>query len=471
MSGMRKQWWITASCVVAISTLLTTSATAQTGHDLVVADYQKRRTAMLAEAGQRHLQLGSWARDKGLVPQATAQFLRAVVVSEGRNPGAVKVLGIMRGFGPAFWKKRRKQPSTGLIADFGRRLAAIETKTRKGHMALAHRAARAGLVDESKQHWRRILALGGEVEVDGKGVVRLDGKEVPATVAGWLRDQTTEVNNSKLAFEAAGKSAPQLENLKQHESELLVVRTDLAAAQARKLHALGSALFPHLRKRLDGEPSRRLQLYVFARHDDYQSYLEARRLDGPGNAKGLCDYGAFQTLVSAEGLASEDLHALVLHELSHLFFFATAPAVMPDWFAEGFAETFGGQGTFAWDGKKLQVGGMMRRDRIDDLKKDPMPLRDLLRTGAAALLARDQGRGHRFYAQCWALHRFLLQERGAWRARFLFFEAECRGGILGAPERGRPTPNPVPATAVFQRLFAQDLDRIEQEFRAWLAAL
>ena len=94
---------------------------------------------------------------------------------------------------------------------------------------------------------------------------------------------------------------------------------------------------------------------IVARHDDYQSYLEARRLDGPGNAKGLCDYGAFQTLVSAEGLASEDLHALVLHELSHLFFFATAPAVMPDWFAEGFAETFGGQGTFDWDGKKLQV--------------------------------------------------------------------------------------------------------------------
>ena len=52
----------------------------------------------------------------------------------------------------------------------------------------------------------------------------------------------------------------------------------------------------------------------------------------------------------------------MLHELSHLFWFGCAPVAMPDWYAEGFAESFGGQGTFTWDGAKLAIGGLMRRD-------------------------------------------------------------------------------------------------------------
>ena len=68
-------------------------------------------------------------------------------------------------------------------------------------------------------------------------------------------------------------------------------------------------------------------------------------------------------------------------------FFGTAPAFLPDWYAEGFAESFGGQGTFTWDGKTLQTGGLLAKHRLAALQQAPLPLRELL-AGSSGRLAR-----------------------------------------------------------------------------------
>src|SRR5262249_9718447 len=143
-----------------------------------------------------------------------------------------------------------------------------------------------------------------------------------------------------------------------------------------------------------------------------------------------------QTLICGEGLADPELQAVALHELSHLFFYGTAPAFLPDWYAEGFAETFGGQGTFTWDGKALQTGGLFDRRPIDGLRKAPLPLRELLAADASRLLATDHDKGMRFYTESWALQRFLRGEKTAWQGRFRQWEAQCRGAVLGAPQGG-----------------------------------
>ncbi len=440
------------------------------------ADYEKKCASLLAEAGQRHLRLGSWARDQGLVPQATAQFLRAVEVCEGHNPGAMTVLSVMRDLGDAFWKQRRKKPSKALLAEFDKRAAAAETKNRADHLELAQRAAAADLTPQARRHYRKVLELGGELARDDKGVWRIEGKKIEGALAEWLKGETRDDRQGRPLFEAAGSAAPRLRGLVVHEDEQLQVRTDLPGDAAAKLHALGRALFPHLRERLEGAPSRRLVLTVFRQHADYVAYLTARGMaDGVGGL-GLADYGTFQTLVSSQAadgspLAEPDLHALLLHELSHLYFFAVAPAVMPDWFAEGFAETFGGQGTFTWDGAALKVGGLMHRQRIDAVKAAVIPLRELVDLRAGALLARDKDKAALFYAQCWALHRYLMQPDCPWHARLEFFEAKCRGLVLGAPEGGQRAPNQVPASVLFQQLFAEDLAQLDAAFRAWLAHL
>ncbi|MBI1852461.1 MAG: hypothetical protein HYR85_19135 [Planctomycetes bacterium] len=40
------------------------------------------------------------------------------------------------------------------------------------------------------------------------------------------------------------------------------------------------------------------------------------------------------------------------------------PVVMPSWYAEGFTETFGGEGTFTWDGTKLDAKKAMSPSRL-----------------------------------------------------------------------------------------------------------
>ena len=57
------------------------------------------RQRLFFQTGHRHLELGLWCRDKGLVAQASMQFIAAVEASEHRHPGAERVLSIMRSLG------------------------------------------------------------------------------------------------------------------------------------------------------------------------------------------------------------------------------------------------------------------------------------------------------------------------------------------------------------------------------------
>ncbi|HEX6813940.1 MAG TPA: hypothetical protein VF384_20120 [Planctomycetota bacterium] len=441
-------------------------AAAQSANDLLVAEYQKRRKEELIATGQRHVDLGWDIRDSGLIQQATWQYVRAVELSEGEHEGAKLVLNIVRNYGEAFWRDRKKTPSKQALANYEKRAAAIEREDQKGQIKLAKLAQKAKLNGRMTEHWLNVLRFGARIEI-GKGVGKIEGETVPAEFAEWLQQQTAEVNGGKRRFEPAGEKAPRVANVREVGSSQLVVRTDVPGAVVEQLHTLGVALWPFLQERLGGTPIRPLGLFVFSKRADYEEYLRACGHGSALGGSGLCDYGTFQTLVCAEGLADEDLHALVLHELSHLFWFGCAPIAMPDWYAEGFAESFGGQGTFTWDGTKLTLGGLMRRDRLDAVKKEPMALAELLAGDAAQLLATDHGKGMRFYAQCWALQRFLLQPGGVWREKFLAWEAECRGALPGATSTMQLGKTQA-AVAGFDRLFGKDLQAIETAFLDWL---
>jgi hypothetical protein len=444
-------------------------ARAQSAGDMVLADYQRQRDAQLADAGQRHLQVGSWARKQGLVPQSASEFVRAVEVAEGKCPGATTVLGLMRSYGEAFWRGNKKHPQKALLSEFARRARVAHGEDRKMHLRLAKLAQKAKLDDRQREHLLAALRLGAELEWATAGP-KVDGVAVATELAGWLEQQCRAVNGAERRFDAVGTRVPKLDGVVEVATDRLVVRTDLPFATAQQLHALGTALLPLLQDRLEGAPVRALGLFVFAHRKDYTAYLEACGHGAASAGRGLCDYGSFQTLVCAEDLPEADLHAITLHELSHLFFFGASPVAMPDWYAEGLAESFGGQGTFAWDGKTLRAGDLMRRDRLDELKAAPLPLREMLAADAAQLLATDRVRGLRYYAQCWALQRFLRDTDNPWRARFGWWEDECRGALPGVESTAR-LGNPGPAAQAFERLFGKDLDALEKAFLVWLAAL
>jgi hypothetical protein len=442
------------------------SAAAQTANDLAVADYKKRLREERLATGQRHVDLGWSIKDRGLIQQATWQFVRAVELSDGEHQGAAMVLGIVRNYGEAFWKKRRKKPTRLSLQAYEKEAAAIERADAKGQVKLAKLAGKAKLDAEMRGHWLAALRMGAKVEL-ADDVGKVEGEKLPVEFVAWLKENTSQVAGGKTRFEPAGVKAPRPAGVRELGDARVVVRTDVPGELAASLHALALAEWPLLQDRLDGAPVRPLELFVFAKRADYDAYLRACGHEGALGGSGLCDYGTFQTLVCAEGLRPEDLHALVLHELAHLFFFGATPVAMPDWYAEGFAESFGGQGTFTWDGKSLQLGGAMRKDRTDAMKADVMPLRELLAASAEQLLLKDHAKGLRFYTQCHALVRWFQLPDNPWRDRFLSWEDECRGALPGVQATAR-FGDPAPAAAAFEKEFGKELPTIETAFRAWL---
>lgn len=441
---------------------------AQSANDINVRAYEKKLKEELLETGQRHVDLGWGLRNSGLIPQCTYQLVLAVELSEGQHKGASMVLNIVRTYKDAFWKKKRKKPMLGSQRSYEKKAAALVKKDMKGQVKLARVAGKAKLIDKLTAHLVKAMRYGAEITFNKSGA-KIEGFKIEDELAKWLSEQTITLKNGERRFEPAGKAAPRLAGLEEVADQHLIVRTDLDAETAKELHALGSALWAPLQERLDGAPTRALRLIVFAKKVDYDAYLQATGHAGVAS-KGLCDYGTFQTLVCAEGLESGSLNALVLHELAHLFFFGSSPVAMPDWYAEGFAESFGGQGTFSWNGKALTVGGLMRSDRLDAIQKDPMTLAQILVGNAMNLLREDHVKAMRFYAMSWALQSFMTTGKHRWQQRFLEWEAKCRGALLGT-QSTRKFGSPSAATAAFLAEFGKDMPLIETAFQAWLADL
>ena len=58
-------------------------------------------------------------------------------------------------------------------------------------------------------------------------------------------------------------------------------------------------------------------------------------------------------LVNGKGKDHETILGIALHELSHLFMYGVTRSMMPSWYSEGFAETYGGAGVYEWKGATL----------------------------------------------------------------------------------------------------------------------
>jgi len=173
---------------------------AQSATDLNVTEYQKRLGIELYEAGQRHLELGSWARKMGLVPQATAQFLRASEVSEGKNNNAEAVLASCAATatrsGGSSARSRRTRCSRLPAPRRRRRAREPAGASRAG--ARGRQGAHAAGATAAPAHR---AAARGKLVFDDKGKARLEGDAIPDELAAWLRDNTQAVSNGQRAFD------------------------------------------------------------------------------------------------------------------------------------------------------------------------------------------------------------------------------------------------------------------------------
>jgi hypothetical protein len=164
----------------------------------------------------------------------------------------------------------------------------------------------------------------------------------------------------------------------------------------------------------------------------------------------------------------------VIHEIAHLFQYGVTRGVMPDWYGEGFAETYGAPGAYAWNGKDLKVGNLLNTERLALLADESKlyPLDALFNVHAPSLWGSDKQSALRFYAQSWALVRFLRQHAGPETcARFARWESMCAGAALGAQSEDLRARDPRASQALFREVVATDLADIEKRFRAYVATL
>src|SRR5215510_1463318 len=132
------------------------------GDDQVVARFEADKRKALIEAGQGHLELGMWCRNAGLVPQASAEFLRAVEVSHGEHPSAWKVLSTMRRFEDKFFKVRRQNPSKGLIDQYEARARKLDLDLERDTARIASWAHARGLKQQAYEAFRTLLMARSE---------------------------------------------------------------------------------------------------------------------------------------------------------------------------------------------------------------------------------------------------------------------------------------------------------------------
>jgi hypothetical protein len=438
------------------------------------AAFEKKKRTVLVEGGHRHLELGVWAR-KGLVPQATTEFIRAVEVSEGRHPGANKVLGIMRSLDEAFWTKRRRKVHTGLLDQYEKRAKKAQLAFEKDRAALAAWAAKKGFEQLADDEYRGLLRSRDKpLEFDAKGRIKLEKATIPAEPSARIKAAAVAINDKLYVRDEFLELLPDVTEIYEAEGERVRVRCQTSNEQAADVLAIAEALLPQLAEDTGGRPTSLMKLFVFKEKETYDQYLDAADLSQHKVASGLAVGGAFIALVNGGGRDDEAIRGIALHELSHLFMFGVTRVVMPSWYSEGFAETYGGTGTFTWKDGKLTLGGKMSAYRVDPLRGEGyIPLRELVGGVAHDLLRKDKGRAHRFYAESWAFVRFMCSDEAGKDVaeRFAVWEDTCRGKALGA-EIGKPeSRNSRPAQDLFLRTFRDDLDDLDARFREWLKTL
>ncbi|MGE0191072.1 MAG: hypothetical protein AB7T63_03430 [Planctomycetota bacterium] len=437
-------------------------------------ELDRMREAMLQEAGTQMAKVGVWCRDAGLVAQATTSFLRAVEVSEGRNAWAVRILALMQSLDEAFWPKRLKKPSPGMVRGYTKRMQAAEEDLAKARWKLAKWADKKGLVHEAYKTYREhVLSLDIPLEAGDDGLIATPQGKIPKEHSEKLLERAIRINGRLAVRDATLELLGDIQTIFLAANNEAVVRSESSMEQASGLLALVTALVPFLEADMGGRPTRPLRVLVFAKRSTFESWCDQAGLGGHKQATGVADSKTWATVICGEGLSEETLQGIVLHECTHLFQYGVSPAVMPSWYNEGVAETYGAPGTFTWDGKKLEVGGPQDAERVRAQAADGawIPFERFLTDDAMTLITRDDGSSHAFYLQSWAFVRWLRTAAGKDIAeRFEQFELLARGSGAGAQAGQHRSHDAKAASELFTRTVGPDVRTLETDFRAWLAA-
>ena len=461
--GLQGRWWAACGTALALGAVLlaglalggTESAAAPDKKAEQRAKFALRKKAILIEAGTARAKLGTWCRDAGLVAQATATFLKAVEESDGQNSWAVRIVDLMRRLDDKFWKSVRRRPGKVLLDSCEKKDRRLDEDRQETLFKLASDGHKAELTEEALEVWGDLIRETDQPLVfDAEGRVVLAAGNIPADASAKIKASAITINDRPYLRDDFLELVPQVKELREANGPRVRVRMQGTAGAPDDLRASLEALLPFLEEDVGGRPTNRMTVFVFQDKANWGVWLGAAKLPQFTSATGLADGATKTAIVCAENLDAEALRGVCLHEMSHLFMYGVTPVVMPSWYSEGFAETYGGEGTYTWKDGKLTAGGKMTERELAPLKTPEgyIPLLDLLGGDALNLLTKDPGMGRRFYTESWALLRwFRTAASPDLQERFGIWETACRGAALGA-QAGKPREQDTsPSTSEFLR--------------------
>ncbi len=451
------------------------------------AEYRNRKIKLLVAAGVEHIEVGKWCRNSGMNPQATAEFMRAVEVSEERLQWAKNIVALIQKLDDKFWKFERKRPSKKMLRSYEKKRKRATLNIQKARLKLAKWCQKKELFAEALTEYQGVVQLTDRAIVfDEKGQIVVEAGLLPEDISKQIRDAAVKINDKLYVRDEFLKKVPDVEAIYEAENDEVLVRSQNSDEEAKTLLGMCTALIPYLEEDMGGRPDRRLNIFVFKTRADYVTYCEKSELKSHSYAAGLADSASWQTLVCSESLPAEAIQGIALHEMTHLFQYGVTRAIMPSWHSEGLAETWGGEGTFTWDGTKLTAGGVMSTVETAPLKTEAgyIPLESLLTGDALKLIVEDKAKARSFYAESWAFLTYMRKHAGEdIQERFRIWEDTCFTAALGAEAGKHHTRNFGPASELFRKTFGQPLKRkrgqpakteleaIEEGFRAWIASL
>lgn len=431
------------------------------------AEYQIKLEALELEIAQRHVDLGLWCRDRGFAEAAREHFLKAFEVSRGRHAHASSIKSLMERIGDDFWKKQveltdaRRKP-------YDKQVEKLERENAAARFDLASWANERGLESEALAGFRALLDPQAPLVANAKGQLQSNAGQIPAACSAKILAEAISINGKPHVRYGVCALLAGVDALFQARSDALVVLSTGSLAQAEEFHRLGSALLPALEKELSLRFERRPTLLLLDSREAYERYLVEADRQQYRSAGGFADPSRAVTVVCTADKSAHEAHSLALHELSHLADAAAFPQSMPNWFREGFAERFGGPGTFSWDGTQLTLRGDLDSERLATLRSGgkPWPIAELVRIDPLSLWGSDREQAKRYYAQAWALYRWLSSEApSSLRVRWDAWIVSCKGAKRGFPPGPQPVPTP---DELFRKHFDGALAEIDAGLVQWL---
>ncbi|MCC6737730.1 MAG: DUF1570 domain-containing protein, partial [Planctomycetia bacterium] len=381
--------------------------------------------------------LGCLAWDAGLRDRAAALFAEVWKTKAGLRPGVT-----------AFIARRRGVPAPGDGFTWFR--GQYATKEEKANLE-------KGLLP-----WEGGWVPAKDREMLAKGMVQVDGKWLPGDEAKLLARGFRKLDGRWVTGEEWDEHHKKWENAWVEETAHYTIRTNESEAFAKDLAGLIEAAYGAYKAYYDGAepkpgPNGKMTLFAFRSYEDYRRYCVEKKMEDHLGAAGFATSDSLTVAGwNKTGNRAQFLQTMA-HEGAHLYWFRIAPgAKAPSWFAEGMATYFEG---FDWDGKAWKFGGApdSRLPRIRDamLEGKHIPLADLWKGDALALINSDAQKALLFYSECWALNYYLTETgNAAYRKAW----ADYRKAV--ADGRDEPLSKFIP-----------DLDRLEKDWVRFVTGL